>query len=78
MSYQVNKLTQLIKTNTKFKDFVKEEEKKAGDRFESFLITPIQRIPRYEMLLNAALKYTKEDQSDYDKLKKAVALVHVI
>jgi hypothetical protein len=68
-------LTELVKKNKKFNDFVNEQERVAGDRFESYLITPIQRIPRYEMLLSSAKKYTNKDHPDYDKLSKALDLV---
>jgi hypothetical protein len=68
-------LTQLIKKNKKFNTYVNEQEKEAGQRFESFLITPIQRIPRYEMLLSSAKKYTNKNQPDYEILTRALELV---
>ena len=71
-------LTELIKNNPKFKKYLEEQEKLAGNRFESFLITPIQRIPRYEMLLGAAKKYTNKDHPDYDVLIKALDMVNKI
>ena len=71
-------LTKLMDKNKKFKEYILQEEKKAGLTFESYLITPIQRIPRYEMLLNTALKYTNKNKSDYEKLKKAADLVHEV
>lgn len=52
-------LEKLMKKNRKFKLYVEIEEKNANDRIESVLITPIQRIPRYKMLLDNALKNTK-------------------
>jgi len=71
-------LTELVKKNKKFKEYMLKQEKEAGDRFESFLITPIQRIPRYEMLVCSALKYTNKDYPDYAKLKKAKEMVHEV
>lgn len=71
-------LSKLMVKNKTFKEYVLKEEKKAGNSFESFLITPIQRIPRYEMLIGAALKYTNKDKSDYPKLQKAMELVHKV
>ena len=68
-------LDQLIKKNKKFNQYLSEQEKLAGNRFESYLITPIQRIPRYEMLLGAAKKHTNKDQPDYDKLTQALEKV---
>lgn len=61
-------LTTLISKNQKFKEYLEEQEKLAGNRFESYLITPIQRVPRYEMLVGAAKKYTNKDQPDYPLL----------
>jgi len=37
----------------------------------SFLITPVQRIPRYELLLRELLKLTAENHKDYECLLKA-------
>jgi hypothetical protein len=71
-------LSKLMIKNKKFKEYVLQEEKKAGNSFESFLITPIQRIPRYEMLIGAALKYTNKDKSDFPKLQKALELVQKV
>ncbi|EGC34225.1 hypothetical protein DICPUDRAFT_153584 [Dictyostelium purpureum] len=38
----------------------------------SLLIMPVQRIPRYILLLSEILKYTDSKNSDYDSLKKAL------
>lgn len=40
--------------------------------FCSFLILPIQRIPRYKMLLSEILCNTPEDHVEYSSLQKAV------
>jgi len=37
----------------------------------SFLILPVQRIPRYALLLNELIKSTKEDHPDYEFIKQA-------
>ncbi len=43
--------------NSAFVEFVEECEKRAGGQhLESFLIMPVQRLPRYQMLLNGLLK----------------------
>lgn len=63
-------LTKLYE-NKKFNEFVIKQEKEAGGTFQSHLILPIQRIPRYEMLLGAAKKYTGKDQLDYKYLSDA-------
>ena len=43
--------------NALFVEFLDECEKKAGQPLDSFLIMPIQRLPRYQMLMNGLLKY---------------------
>lgn len=44
--------------NALFVEFLDECEKKAGQPLDSFLIMPIQRLPRYQMLMNGLLKYS--------------------
>ena len=44
----------------------------------SFLTLPIQRIPRYKMLLEAVLKYTEEYHPDYENLQQCVQQISVI
>lgn len=41
----------------------------------SLLITPIQRIPRYQLLLKDLLKHTWEDHPDHVNLTKALGLI---
>lgn len=38
---------------------------------QSFLIMPVQRFPRYELLLREVLKHTPADHVDRDSLQKA-------
>eukprot|EP01122_Echinamoeba_exundans_P009633 TRINITY_DN3450_c0_g2_i1.p1 TRINITY_DN3450_c0_g2~~TRINITY_DN3450_c0_g2_i1.p1 ORF type:complete len:1133 (+),score=306.85 TRINITY_DN3450_c0_g2_i1:263-3400(+) len=45
----------------------------SGLELTSFLIMPIQRIPRYVMLLTDLFKHTPEDHPDFADLKKALA-----
>ena len=45
-------------------------------RLESYLITPIQRLPRYVLLLREILKATPLDHIAYDKICKAADLMH--
>lgn len=40
-----------------------------------YLIMPIQRIPRYILLLEDFRKHTKEDHPDYESLGSAIELV---
>jgi hypothetical protein len=43
---------------------------------DSLLIMPVQRIPRYKILLENLLKQTPEDHGDYENLKKAIELIN--
>eukprot|EP00842_Homolaphlyctis_polyrhiza_P003375 jgi/Hompol1/4038/HPOL_003460-RA len=45
----------------------------------SYLVLPIQRLPRYKMLLESLLSVTSQEHPDYDDLTKAVAdIKHVV
>ena len=46
-----------------------------GSGIESFLVEPVQRIPRYRMLMEQILKFTPEDHIDYEDLKASLAKV---
>jgi hypothetical protein len=48
-----------------------------GHTLDSFLIMPIQRIPRYLLLLSELKKYTPEQYTDYAPLQKAEELIGV-
>jgi len=49
-----------------FTDF----EKKFNNSVQSFLVMPVQRFPRYIMLLKALVTYTSPDNPGYDTLVK--------
>jgi hypothetical protein len=55
-----------------FRAFCKRMTLETGEQLQSLLIKPVQRIPRYRMLLESLLKYTPEKSSDYSRLKKAL------
>jgi len=42
---------------------------------ECYLIMPVQRLPRYEMLLRDLRKYTEEVRLDYNKLGAAITYI---
>jgi hypothetical protein len=46
-----------------------------GLRLMSFLIMPVQRIPRYKMLLVELLKVTPEHHPDYHTIKQALDII---
>lgn len=45
---------------------------------DSFLIQPVQRIPRYKLLLSDILKNTPKEHVDYNMLQKALDEVSTI
>lgn len=72
--------TLMIKFNKKkfkpFKKIVKAFEKKQSESssldLDSFLILPVQRMPRYLLLLKELYKYTPDNHPDYAGLTKAL------
>jgi hypothetical protein len=65
----------LLIYNRKFSEFVSQVEKDPrfqNQKLESLLILPVQRIPRYRLLLEQLLKYTPEDHVDYHTVSDAL------
>jgi hypothetical protein len=66
---------------TSNKDFVKfleqaqQDPRAFGFAIETLLIEPVQRIPRYKMLLAELLKYTPDDHEDRPKIIQALEKV---
>ncbi|ETW08198.1 hypothetical protein, variant [Aphanomyces invadans] len=63
------------KTQSKgFSTLLDQCQRKGGSNqtFESLLILPIQRIPRYNLLLQRVVKHTREDHPDLASLKLTV------
>jgi hypothetical protein len=50
-------------------------EEVKGQSLYSYLIMPIQRPPRYELLLSDLLKNTSERHPDYNNIKNALQLI---
>jgi hypothetical protein len=46
-----------------------------GMDLESYLIMPVQRVPRYQLLLQQLMDNTSADHPDYDNLKNALAKI---
>lgn len=59
----------LEKTNEKFRNFLAKVS--CGHTLDSLLLMPIQRVPRYEMILKELVKRTSENHPDYENLKEA-------
>jgi len=49
--------------------------KLSGIDLSSLLITPVQRIPRYELLLKELINCTWETHPDYTNLEKALQTI---
>lgn len=65
----------LLISNRKFSDFLDKAEKDPrlqNQKIESIFILPVQRIPRYRLLLEQLLKYTPEDHPQFTDVKNAL------
>jgi len=71
---QLQEYDTLLKTNKLFAQFVEETRATANGMLDipGYLIMPIQRVPRYFMLLERLAKHTWKDHRDYADLEKSV------
>ena len=71
------KLSELRKKSKKLNQFLNEitKNKTKGMTLESFLIMPIQRVPRYKMLLSELLKHTTPSRADHNDLTIALSKI---
>ncbi|KAJ6246505.1 faciogenital dysplasia protein [Anaeramoeba flamelloides] len=63
---------------SKNKDFYNWEQKVQVEfilNLQSFLIQPIQRIPRYQLLVNEILKHTDPEHKDYTDLQRSLQMI---
>jgi hypothetical protein len=67
------KLEECRGANSKLDHWIKGAERKITNQLDlpSLLITPIQRIPRYNLLLRDLIKSTWEDHPDFESLTAA-------
>ncbi|XP_071492691.1 rho guanine nucleotide exchange factor 39-like [Diadema antillarum] len=64
-----------------FNRFLREQESKPECRslsLHALLITPIQRVPRYKLLLKQLLDHTQQSHTDYEKLKDALNNISMV
>ncbi|EFC44529.1 rhoGEF domain-containing protein [Naegleria gruberi] len=64
---------------SKFRKFLERTEftpDAFNDSIISFMIKPVQRIPRYEMLLRESIKTTPQDHHDYSRLISAAQKIN--
>ncbi|KAA6402557.1 MAG: putative rho guanine nucleotide exchange factor 17 [Streblomastix strix] len=67
----------LDKKNKNFHKEIIQLQKNAGQEFsfQSLVITPVQRVPRYIMLVKETLKHTDKEHPDYEGLEKSLTLL---
>ena len=62
-------------TNQKFAEYLQKTEAEAKKKqllqMNALLITPVQRLPRYTLLLKELISHTPKEHSDYPLLVKA-------
>jgi hypothetical protein len=67
-----------ISKQEKFQKWLEKTEIECQRTLDSLLLEPIQRVPRYELLLKDLLKHTPEDHVDYYAVNDALVLVQKI
>jgi len=69
----VDTLKKLSTKGDKFQEFLRESMKNANSRLDlsSYLIMPVQRLPRYALLLKELIKFTEPTHVDYENLNDA-------
>jgi len=73
-------LSQLREENSNFETFLQNQNRTfrkdtQGWDLTDYLITPVQRLPRYRLLLEDLLRNTPETHSDYPPVKEALAKI---
>ncbi|KAK6639154.1 hypothetical protein RUM43_007424 [Polyplax serrata] len=70
-------LQELLKSNKELREFISIREKlpEVSTSFQSLLIVPIQRIPRYKLLLQEVLNHTQCDDPEYCIIQGALKKV---
>uniref|UniRef100_A0A8D8QLK9 FYVE, RhoGEF and PH domain-containing protein 3 n=1 Tax=Cacopsylla melanoneura TaxID=428564 RepID=A0A8D8QLK9_9HEMI len=80
-AYNYNSVLQILQniseTNKKLSSFIGKQETRpeVSSKITALLITPIQRVPRYRLLLKEVLNYTTPDHPHYASITKALQLV---
>ncbi|EGG22723.1 pleckstrin domain-containing protein [Cavenderia fasciculata] len=71
-------LSALTKSNPTFQSFLAKcllKPASKGLNLSAYLIMPIQRIPRYKLLLENLLSNSREDHIDYQDIKEAISVI---
>eukprot|EP00009_Paramoeba_aestuarina_P014918 CAMPEP_0201531454 /NCGR_PEP_ID=MMETSP0161_2-20130828/47660_1 /ASSEMBLY_ACC=CAM_ASM_000251 /TAXON_ID=180227 /ORGANISM="Neoparamoeba aestuarina, Strain SoJaBio B1-5/56/2" /LENGTH=579 /DNA_ID=CAMNT_0047934371 /DNA_START=171 /DNA_END=1907 /DNA_ORIENTATION=- len=70
--HSISKLEEKRDAYPKLSQFLDQNFMETGVQLASLLIQPIQRIPRYKLLLEQMLKNTEEDHKDHELVAKAL------
>src|SRR5690606_30765178 len=72
----VSHVSNLMKNNEEFMKFLEEINPMKDDEHDlmSYLIMPVQRIPRYILLLNSLISHTDDEHPDKENLIKAIVI----
>ena len=68
----------LMTSNKRFTDLIESAQNNprcGGSGIESLLIGPVQRLPRYRLLLTELLKFTPSDHEEFDAVTKSLAKI---
>jgi hypothetical protein len=69
-------ISECSKASKDFEVWLNQQERaKHNFPLDSILIMPVQRIPRYSMLLESLIKYTPTDHLDYQDLVEGLKVV---
>eukprot|EP01091_Cochliopodium_minus_P013702 TRINITY_DN446_c1_g1_i1.p1 TRINITY_DN446_c1_g1~~TRINITY_DN446_c1_g1_i1.p1 ORF type:complete len:506 (-),score=175.59 TRINITY_DN446_c1_g1_i1:857-2227(-) len=72
-----NVLNDTLSKNPTFSLFLKKIEE-VFKNINNYLILPVQRLPRYEMLLKTLLQYTPQTHVDFENLKMALEKLSLV
>lgn len=64
--------------NKQLRTYLAEQQQRLGMDLNSYLIMPVQRIPRYELLLKELLKHTPQSHAEWPELQEALEKVHAV
>jgi len=68
-----------LQTKSKYANFMKKQREISGGLgISSYLIMPIQRVPRYVLLINELVKHTDPEHPEYASLQKALRSIQKI
>ncbi|OHS97030.1 hypothetical protein TRFO_36813 [Tritrichomonas foetus] len=75
---EINTISISIKNNPKLIEIVNKNPDYTHRIFDAYLITPIQRLPRYILLLRELMKYTPKSHPDYEDLSIAMKKINAV